>query len=216
MGTCLGRALAAAVVVVTAACGSYVAGAAVPAASDPATTRPAAATGVAFGIVQAGPTCPVASVGQACRPRPLGEVGLRARSARTGLTVSTRTSTGGRFFVRLRPGEYVLTVATTEVSPGARWWGFPSGQGRPSASISLAIPASACRPGQPVGPGNEGASPVPPLRLPATSVPQHHCHPHRMGGDQGGSGGPVQPPAGCRGEQRKTGTPRCEGAPGRQ
>ena len=117
MGTCLGWVLATAVVVVTAACGSRVAGAAVPAASDPATTRPAAATGVIFGIVQAGPTCPVESANHACRPRPLGDAELRARSARTGLTLSARTSTSGHFSVRLRPGEYVLTVATTAVFP---------------------------------------------------------------------------------------------------
>jgi DNA-binding PadR family transcriptional regulator len=40
-----------------------------PAASDSATTRPAAATGVIFGIVQAGPTCPVESADHACRNR---------------------------------------------------------------------------------------------------------------------------------------------------
>ena len=93
------------------------AGAAVPAASDPAATQPAAAAGVIFGIVQAGPTCPVESAYHACRPRPLGNAVLRARSARTGLTFSARTSTGGHFFVRLRPGEYVLTVAATTVFP---------------------------------------------------------------------------------------------------
>jgi len=80
MGTCLGRLLAAAVVVVTAACVSRIAGAAVPADSDPAAARPAAATWVIFGIVQAGPTCPVESAYHACRPRPLGGAGLRARS----------------------------------------------------------------------------------------------------------------------------------------
>jgi hypothetical protein len=93
------------------------AGTAGPAASDPATTPPAAATGVIFGIVQAGPTCPVESAHHACRPRPLGDAELRARSARTGLIFSARTSIGGHFFVRLRPGEYVLTVATTAVFP---------------------------------------------------------------------------------------------------
>jgi hypothetical protein len=117
MRTCLGRVLAAAVVVSTAACGSRIAGAAVPTASDPAATRPAAATGVIFGIVQAGPTCPVESASHVCRPRALGNAELRARSARTGLTFSARTSTGGHFFVRLRPGEYVLTVAITAVFP---------------------------------------------------------------------------------------------------
>ena len=117
-GTRLWPLLAAAVVVVTAACGSRVAGAIVPASSDPAaTTRPAAATGVIFGVVRAGPACPVDPVYHACRPRPLGDVELRARQARTGLISTARTSTGGRFSVRLSPGEYVLTVVTTAIFP---------------------------------------------------------------------------------------------------
>ena len=106
MRTCPGRVLAAAVLVVTAACGSRTAGA-----------RPAAATGVIFGIVQAGPTCPVESSAHPCRARPLGGAEVRARSARTGVTVSARTGTAGRFSIRLSPGEYVLTVATTGVFP---------------------------------------------------------------------------------------------------
>lgn len=116
-GTCLGRALGAAVVAVTAACGSYVSGGAGPGASGPGTTQAAAAMGAAFGIVQAGPTCPVDSVHRACSPRPLGDTGLRVRSAQTDLTVTTRTNTNGHFFVRLRPGEYVLTIAVATIFP---------------------------------------------------------------------------------------------------
>jgi hypothetical protein len=111
------RLVAAAFVVVTAACGSRVAGAGMPAASDPATTRPVATTGVIVGTVQAGPTCPVDSVRHACRPRSLGDVELRARPAGAGLPSTVRTSTGGQFFIRLRPGEYVLAVVTTTIFP---------------------------------------------------------------------------------------------------
>lgn len=142
MGTCLGRVLAAAVVVVTAACGSYAAGAAGP-----------AATGVAFGIVQAGPTCPVDSVHGACRPRPLGNTGLRARAARTGLTVSTRTSTGGHFSVRLRPGEYVLTVTSTAVFPKCPPVRF-SVRSQTAVRVDVTCDTGIRLPaGQPTGPG---------------------------------------------------------------
>ena len=116
-GTRLWRLLPVAVVVVLAACGSRVAGATVPAAPGSATMSAAAATGVIFGVVQAGPACPVDRVYHACRPRPLGDVGLRARRARTGLVSSARTRVGGRFSVRLRPGDYVLAVVTTAVFP---------------------------------------------------------------------------------------------------
>src|SRR5215468_4988573 len=109
------RLLPAAVVLVTAACGSRVAGP--PAAHGSATTRPAAATGVIFGVVRAGPTCPIDRAYHACRPRPLDYVELRARLARTGLISTGRTSTDGHFSVRLRPGKYVLTVVTTAVFP---------------------------------------------------------------------------------------------------
>ena len=39
------------------------------------------------------------------------------RPAGTGLTSSARTSTDGRFAIRLRPGGYVLTVLTTAIFP---------------------------------------------------------------------------------------------------
>ena len=79
---------------------------------------------------------------------------------RTDLTFSVRTSTGGHFFVRLSPGEYVLTVATTAVFPRCPPVGVPSGHGRQSAPISPAIPAFACRRGQPVSPGSDRAAVV--------------------------------------------------------
>src|ERR1700738_1800236 len=98
----LGRLLAAAAVVVTAACGSRVPGAAAPAAPGPTVTRPAAATGLGLGVIQAGPTCPVQRADHACRDRRLGNVEVRARPAGTGLTSSARSSTDGRFTIRLR------------------------------------------------------------------------------------------------------------------
>src|SRR5260370_39979014 len=92
VGSRLWRLLPAAAVLVTAACGSRVAG---PEAHGSATTRPAAATGVGFGVVRAGPTCPIDRTYHACRPRPLDHLELPARLARTGLISSGRTSTAG-------------------------------------------------------------------------------------------------------------------------
>src|SRR5260370_7383083 len=83
VGSRLWRLLPVAVVLVTAACGSRVAG---PAAHGSATTRPAAATGVIFGVVRAGPTCPIDRAYHACRPRPLDHAHLPAPPAPTALT----------------------------------------------------------------------------------------------------------------------------------
>lgn len=135
MGSGVGRLLPAAVVLVTAACGSRVAGATVPAAPGAATTRSAAATGVIFGVVQAGPTCPADPVYHACRPRPLADAELRALPARAGSIRSARTTTDGHFSIRLRPGDYVLTVVTTA--------GFPKcPQVRVSVRSSVAVRAN--------------------------------------------------------------------------
>jgi hypothetical protein len=117
IGPWLGRLLPVAVVVVTASCGGRVAGATVPAAPGAATTRPAAAAGVIFGIIRAAPTCPVDRVYHACRDRRLGDVDVQARSARTGLISTARANADGHFSVRLRPGDYVLTVLTTAIFP---------------------------------------------------------------------------------------------------
>lgn len=117
IGSWLGRLLPVAVVVVTASCGSRVAGATVPAAPGAATTRPGAAAGVIFGVIRAGPTCPGDRVYHACRDRRLGNLDVQARSARTGSVSSVRSGADGHFTVRLRPGNYVLTVLTTAIFP---------------------------------------------------------------------------------------------------
>jgi hypothetical protein len=113
----LGRLVPAAVVVVTASCGGRVAGATVPAAPSPATPRPAAAAGVIFGVIRAGPTCPVDRVYHACRDRRLGNLDVQARPARTGVVFSARSNADGHFSVRLRPRNYLLTVLTTTTFP---------------------------------------------------------------------------------------------------
>src|SRR6266516_5728395 len=99
IGSWLGRLLPAAVVIVTASCGGRVAGATVPAAPGAATARPAAAAGVIFGVIRAGPTYPIDRVYHACGDRRLGDVDVQARSARTGLVSSARSNADGHFSV---------------------------------------------------------------------------------------------------------------------
>ena len=80
-------------------------------------TRTAAVAGVIFGVIRAGPTCPVDRVYHACRDRRLGDLDIRARSTSTGLISTARSSTNGHFSTRLSPGNDVLTVLTTAIFP---------------------------------------------------------------------------------------------------
>jgi hypothetical protein len=70
-----------------------------------------------FGVVQAGPSCPVEPVYHVCRPRPLGHFEVQARSASAGLVASARTQADGHYALHLGPGSYVLVVVTTQVFP---------------------------------------------------------------------------------------------------
>ena len=135
IGPHLQRLLPAAIVLVTVSCGSRVPGTTAPAASaapgttaTPATpaksatpgttaTRPPGATAVIFGVVQAGPTCPVDRVYHACRPHPLGDVEVQARSPSARVMASARTGTDGHYSLQLRPGSYLLVVVTTQAFP---------------------------------------------------------------------------------------------------
>lgn len=137
-GPCLRRLLAAGAVLVTVSCGTGAPGAAVPAASGapagsgaPAAssaparsplpgataTRPPAATAVIFGVVQASPACAADRVYHACRPRPLGDVLVQARSPGARVLASARTEADGHYSLQLRAGSYVLVVVTTQVFP---------------------------------------------------------------------------------------------------
>ena len=69
-------------------------------------------TGV-YGLVSAGPTCPVEQVGKPCPPEPV-VAEVRARDL-AGLTVATtRTDSSGSYALSIPPGTYTLVV-----SPGA-------------------------------------------------------------------------------------------------
>jgi hypothetical protein len=140
----------AAVVLVTASCGTRVAGTAVPtgsAAPDaagaaatrtisaaPAATPTRSSSGssvVIFGVVQAGPVCPVDPVYHACRPRPLGHVEVQARSPGAAVVASARTQTDGHYSLHLGPGSYVLVVVTTQLFPRCPHTLVSTGSGAP-------------------------------------------------------------------------------------
>jgi hypothetical protein len=70
-----------------------------------------------FGVVQAGPACPVDRVYHACRPHPLGGVEVQASSPGDGVLTSARTGTDGHYSLRLRAGRYQLVVVITQVFP---------------------------------------------------------------------------------------------------
>jgi hypothetical protein len=69
------------------------------------------ASGV-YGVVGAGPTCPVERVDQPCPPRPVSaEVEARTRDAR--LVAKAASANNGRYDLALTPGVYILTVVTS-------------------------------------------------------------------------------------------------------
>jgi hypothetical protein len=101
---------AACLVLVTAACGVH------PAATGSA--RPPASSALISGVVVARPGCPVEGRhDRFCRPRPLSDVRIEARSLPAGVTAATRTRADGRYALRLRPGRYVLVAVTDQVLP---------------------------------------------------------------------------------------------------
>ena len=83
-----------------------------------ATSRPSWApsgTGI-YGIVTAGPTCPVERVGQPCPPRPVGGE-VEVRNVRGQTVASTHTDSLGRYSLSLKPGRYALAVLIGSVFP---------------------------------------------------------------------------------------------------
>jgi hypothetical protein len=74
-------------------------------------TTTTVASGV-YGVVAAGPTCPVERVDQPCPPRPVSaEVEARTRGGR--LVAKTASANTGRYDLALAPGGYILTVVTS-------------------------------------------------------------------------------------------------------
>ncbi len=94
---------------VTAACGVR------PAATGPA--QPSGPVTLISGVVEARPGCPVERPGRMCRPRPVGDVRVEARSLSARVTASTRTRADGHYSFRLGQGRYVLVAVTRQVLP---------------------------------------------------------------------------------------------------
>ena len=109
-------------VLLSASCG-------VRAASTEA-TQPSASTALIFGVVEARPGCPVERQDHACKPRPMGNVLVEARSLPARVTASTRTRTDGQYSFRLAQGRYVLVAVTRQVVPRC-----------PHVPVSVASPA---------------------------------------------------------------------------
>ena len=69
-----------------------------------------------YGIISAGPTCPVERLGQPCPPRPvIAEVVAYAGEGRTVAT--TQSDTNGDYRLTLAAGQYTLVVVTSNGFP---------------------------------------------------------------------------------------------------
>jgi hypothetical protein len=99
----------AALVLVSASCGVHQAGTSSAQPSGPVT--------LISGVVEARPGCPVERPSRMCKPRPLGDVRVEARSLAAGMTASARTRADGRYSFRLGQGRYVLVAVTRQVLP---------------------------------------------------------------------------------------------------
>ena len=72
-------------------------------------------TGV-YGLVTAGPTCPVEQVGNPCPPRPVSaEVDVQDVDGHT--SASTFTDSAGHYSLSVKPGSYTLVVVTGNSFP---------------------------------------------------------------------------------------------------
>jgi hypothetical protein len=102
--------LAAAVV----ACGSDERGGSSTQRTAPATTRPGSAR--VFGVVLAGPTCPVVTPEEPCPPQPV-DAEISARDSEGAIVASTRTDADGDYTLSLVPGDYTLVADTGAALP---------------------------------------------------------------------------------------------------
>jgi hypothetical protein len=112
---------AAGLVLVIASCGVR------PAATGPTppsgtaqpsgSARSSGPTALISGVVEARPGCPVERPSRLCKPRPVGDVLVEARSRSAGVTASTRTRTDGHYSMRLGQGRYVLVAVTRQALP---------------------------------------------------------------------------------------------------
>ena len=86
-----------------------------PAARGPA--QPSSSAVLVSGVVNAGPVCPVERPGDMCKPRPVGDARVEARSLSAEVVARTRTRADGRYSFRLGRGRYMLVAVTRQVFP---------------------------------------------------------------------------------------------------
>ena len=78
-------------------------------------TPPTEGTG-AYGLVSAGPTCPVQRVDEPCPARPV-DAEIEAQGADGKTKATTHTDSTGHYTLRLEPGSYMLVAVTGNVFP---------------------------------------------------------------------------------------------------
>jgi hypothetical protein len=96
------------------ACGSDERGGSSALRTAPATTRQADTR--VFGVVLAGPTCPVVTPDEPCPPRPV-DAEIRAQDGEGAIVASTRTDADGEYTLSLQPGDYTLVADTGAALP---------------------------------------------------------------------------------------------------
>jgi hypothetical protein len=96
------------------ACGSDERGGSSTQRTAPATARPGSAR--VFGVVLAGPTCPVATPEEPCPPQPV-DAEISAQDSEGAIVASTRTDADGDYTLSLEPGDYTLVADTAAALP---------------------------------------------------------------------------------------------------
>lgn len=83
----------------------------------PGSAQPSSSVALVSGVVNARPGCPIERPGGMCKPRPVGDVRVEARSLAAGVVASTRTRADGHYSFRLGQGRYTLVAVTRQVLP---------------------------------------------------------------------------------------------------
>jgi hypothetical protein len=92
----------------------------VPPPTVPATTTTSTtSTGGAYGVVTAGPTCPVERQGQPCPPQPVAAT-IDAQNPDGRVVAATHSDSAGHYQIALPAGTYVLTATAAGTYPQCR------------------------------------------------------------------------------------------------
>jgi hypothetical protein len=106
-------ALAALLAGAVVACGSNERSGATTQRTAPTTPPPDARV---FGVVLAGPTCPVVTPEEPCPPRPV-DAEISAQDGEGAIVATTRTDADGDYTLPLEPGDYTLVADTVGALP---------------------------------------------------------------------------------------------------